>query len=65
MNSTLCVTIFFIFFINFSNKTDGQTLDTDIHGCTYFDMHGYIYFGTEVVSHRYKKRNKLYLSVHL
>ena len=34
----------FNFFINFSNKTDGQTFDTfdtDIHSCTYF--------GTEVV----------------
>ena len=27
---------FFNFFINFSNKTNGQTLDTDTHGCTYF-----------------------------
>lgn len=26
----------FNFFINFSNKTDGQTLGTDIHGCPYF-----------------------------
>jgi hypothetical protein len=25
MNSTLCVTNFLIFFINFSNKTDGQS----------------------------------------
>ena len=41
MNNTLCVTIFLNIFINFSNKTDGQTLDTDSHGCTYF--------GTEVV----------------
>jgi hypothetical protein len=32
---------FFNFLINFSNKTDGQTLDTDSHDCTYF--------GTEVV----------------
>ena len=31
----------FNFFTNFSNKTDDQTLGTDIHGCTYF--------GTEVV----------------
>ena len=27
--------IFFNFFIFFSNKTDGQTLDTDTHGCTW------------------------------
>ena len=32
---------FFIFFINFLNKTNGQTLDIDFHGC--------IYFGTDVV----------------
>ena len=37
MNGTLCVTTF----SNFSNKMNGQTLDTDTNGCTYF--------GTEVV----------------
>ena len=36
MNNTLCVTIFLKKLLNFSNKTDGQTLDTDIHDCTYF-----------------------------
>jgi hypothetical protein len=42
MNSTLCVTKYFqIFHKFFKYKTDGQTLGTDIHGCTYF--------GTEVV----------------
>ena len=44
MNSNLCVTNFLIFFINFSNKTDGQTLNTNIYGCTYF--------GTEVVHYK-------------
>jgi hypothetical protein len=29
---------FFIFFINFLNKTNGQMLDMDTHGCTYFGM---------------------------
>jgi hypothetical protein len=37
------MTIFFNFFINFLNKTDGQTLDTDTY-C-------YTYFRTEVVDH--------------
>jgi hypothetical protein len=32
------MTFFKSFFINFSNKTSGQTLDTDTHGCTYFCM---------------------------
>lgn len=34
--------IFLNFYIKFSNKMDGQTLDTDTHTCTYF--------GTEVVA---------------
>ena len=40
MNNALCVTNFLIFFINFSNKTDGQNAE-HAYGCTYF--------GTEVV----------------
>ena len=41
MSNTLCVTKYFKFFINFSNKPDGQMLGTDIHS--------YTYFGTEVI----------------
>ncbi len=51
----------FKFFTNFSNKTDGQTLVTDIHGCTYF--------GTEVLPPSQKKANSGFpcptLTVHL
>ena len=28
--------LFLVFFINFSNKTNGQTLDTNLHDYTYF-----------------------------
>ncbi len=37
MNNTLSMTLFLIFH-NFLNKTDGQTLDTNTHDCTYFNV---------------------------
>ncbi len=40
MINILCVTCLFIFFITFSNKTDGQTLDTEIR---------FVFLGTEGV----------------
>jgi hypothetical protein len=44
MNNTLCVTKYFYFFTKFLNKTDGQTLSTDIHGYTYFGMEVVLFF---------------------
>lgn len=42
MNITLLWLIFLIFFKNFLNKTDGQTLntDTDTHNCMYLKWDG-------------------------
>ena len=40
MINTLCDLSFFIFFIIFLNKTDGQTLDTETQGLSFFGTEG-------------------------
>ena len=40
MINTLCVTSLFDFFHYFLNKTDGQTLGTEIRVCLFFGTEG-------------------------